>query len=116
MDRPMRATIYDHESTLQEVTRMIKVMATLVSKADKVADTQAALSSLVAPTMDEEGCISYELFQSDDDPTEFVTIEEWADQASIDQHMASDHIAAALAAAADILAADPKITSYNKIA
>lgn len=94
---------------------MIKVMATLIAKSDKVAETSAALSSLVAPTREEAGCISYELFQSDDDPTEFVTIEEWDDQASIDAHMGSDHIAAALAAAPDILAADPKITNYTKI-
>jgi len=95
---------------------MIKVMATLISKADKVAETAAALSSIVAPTLEETGCISYELFQSDADETEFVTIEEWADQASIDAHMASDHIAAALAAAPEILAAEPKITNFTKIA
>ncbi len=95
---------------------MIKVMATLISKNDKVDDTKAALSSLVAPTCAEEGCLSYELFQSNDDPTEFVTVEEWTDQAAIDAHMGSDHIAAALGAAPEILAADPKITSYTKVA
>lgn len=95
---------------------MIKVMATLIAKTDKVDGTLAALSSLVEPTRNEEGCISYELFQSNDDPTEFVTIEEWRDQASIEAHMGSDHIAAALAATADILSANPKITSFSKVA
>ena len=38
------------------------------------------------------------------------------DQAAIDAHMTSEHIGAALAAAPEILAADPKITSYSKIA
>ena len=95
---------------------MIKVMATLIARTDKVAETQAALSSLVAPTTAEPGCISYELFQSNDDPTEFVTVEEWKDQAAIDAHLSSAHIAAALAAAPEILATDPKITSYSKIA
>ncbi|MEP1122292.1 MAG: putative quinol monooxygenase [Ilumatobacter sp.] len=90
-------------------------MATIIAKSDKVEETKAALSSLVAPTNDEAGCISYELFQSNDDPTEFVTVEEWTDQAAIDSHMGSDHIAAALGAAPDILGADPKITSYTKI-
>ncbi len=94
---------------------MIKVIATLIAKADKVTETRAALSSLVAPTTQEPGCISYELFQSDDDPTEFVTIEEWTNQAAIDSHMGSEHIAAALAAAPEILAADPKITIFTKI-
>jgi len=95
---------------------MIKVMATLIAKVGKVDETKTALSSLVAPTLDEAGCISYALFQSDADPTEFVTIEEWVDQAAIDAHMGSEHIATALAAAPDILAADPKITNFTKIA
>lgn len=95
---------------------MIKVIATLIAKNDKVDDTLAALSSLVGPTRNEEGCISYELFQSDDSPTEFVTIEEWRDQASIEAHMGSDHIAAAMGAVSEILAANPKITSYTKVA
>ena len=95
---------------------MIKVMATLIAKTDKVEETKAALSSLVEPTNAEDGCISYALYQADDDPTEFVTIEEWTDQAAIDAHMGSDHIAAALGAAPEILAADPKITNYTKVA
>ena len=95
---------------------MIKVMATLIARTDKIEETKAALGSLVAPTRDEVGCISYELFQSDADPTEFVTIEEWADQAAIDAHMGSDHIAAALSAAPEILAADPKITNFTLVA
>lgn len=95
---------------------MIKVIATLIAKSDKVEETKTALSSLVAPTMAEEGCILYELFQSDVDPTEFVTLEEWVDQAAIDGHMASEHIAAALAVAPEILAADPKIVSFTRVA
>ena len=94
---------------------MIKTMATLIAKTDKVEETREALSALVEPTRAERGCLSYELFQSDDDPTEFVTIEEWADQTALDSHLASDHIAAALAAAPDILGADPKITNYTKV-
>lgn len=94
---------------------MVKVMATLISKSDKVDDTRAALSGLVDPTRAEEGCISYELFQSDDDPKEFVTVEEWADDDAVAHHLASEHVGAALAAAPDILAADPKITKYTLV-
>ena len=95
---------------------MLKVVATLIAKPDKIEETKAALSSLVPPTQAEEGCISYELFQSADDPTEFVTIEEWVDEAAMGEHMASDHIAAALAVVPDILAAAPKITPMVPVA
>lgn len=94
---------------------MVKVIATLVAKADKIEETKAALSSLVDPTRDEPGCVSYQLFQSNDDPTEFVTVEEFTDDAAVDSHMASEHIGAALAAAPDILGADPKIKRYTLV-
>ncbi len=94
---------------------VIKVVATLVSRSDKVDDTKAALSALVGPTREEAGCVSYELFQSNDDPTEFVTVEEWTDDAAIDRHMTTEHIGAALAAAPEILAADPLIKRYTLV-
>jgi len=94
---------------------MIKVMATLIAKNDTVEEAKAALSSLVQPTRAEEGCIAYALYQSDTDPTEFVTIEEWTDQAALDAHMSSEHIQAALGSADQILAAEPKIVTYSKI-
>ena len=112
----MTATSARPSGALGYGATMITVVATLVSQADKVDDTQAALSALVAPTRAENGCISYELFQSDDDPTEFVTVEEWSDDEAMAAHLASEHIAAALAAAPDILAADPKITKLNPVA
>ncbi len=94
---------------------MVKVIATLIAKSDKVEETKAALSSLVDPTRAEPGCVSYELFQSNDDPTEFVTVEEFTDDAAIDSHMSSEHIGAALAAAPEILAADPRIQRYTLV-
>lgn len=94
---------------------MVRVIATLISKPDTVTQTSEALSGLVEPTQAEEGCISYNLYQSNDDPTEFVTVEEFVDDAAIDSHMASAHIAAALAVASEILAADPQIKRYTLV-
>ena len=95
---------------------MIKVIATLIAQDDKIDATRDALTALVAPTQAEAGCISYHLYQSTEDPTEFVTVEEWEDQAAIDNHFTTEHIGAALAAAPEILAADPKIISYTLVA
>ncbi len=91
---------------------MVRVIATLISKPQTVSQTSEALAALVEPTQAEEGCISYNLYQSNDDPTEFITVEEFVDDAAIDAHMASAHIAAALAVAGEILAADPQIKRY----
>ena len=54
--------------------------------------------------------------QSTDDPAVFVTVEQWADAAAVDAHMASPHVAAALAGAADLLAAAPDIRSFMRVA
>ncbi len=57
------------------------------AKPDAIADLRNFLTSLVAPAITaSEGCDSYHLFQSQDDPTQFIGIEVWA---SIEAHRAS---------------------------
>ena len=68
-----------------------------------------ALTALVAPTREEEGCLSYALYESTSAPGTFVTVESWRAQADLDGHMASAHIAATFAAAGDALAGAPAI-------
>ena len=47
-------------------------------------------------------------------PGRFVTVECWADTAAFDAHMASAHVAAAFAAAQDLLAQAPHIAPYHR--
>ncbi len=57
------------------------------AKPDAVEDLKNFLTSLVAPAIAaSEGCASYRLFQSREDPTQFIGIEVWA---SIEAHQAS---------------------------
>lgn len=95
---------------------MVKVIATLQARPDTVEETRAAVTSLVEPTREEQGCVAYQLFQSNEDPTEFVTVEEFTDDAAVDAHMETEHVQAALAAAPDILGAAPQIRRYSLIA
>lgn len=39
----------------------------------------------------DKGCISYQLCRNAKDPTHFVMIEEWEDQASLEAHIQSEH-------------------------
>lgn len=52
------------------------------------------LSSLVAPTRAEAGCIQYDLHQSNDDPTIFLFFELWESRERWQDHMNSAHIKA----------------------
>ncbi|MFD2271915.1 putative quinol monooxygenase [Undibacterium arcticum] len=67
------------------------------------------------PTRREPGCVSYDLFQNNDDPLEFVTIEHWTDQAAADAHLTAPHVVAAIANAGDLLAQPPAIHRYTRI-
>lgn len=95
---------------------MVKVIATLRARPDTVEETKAALTSLVEPTRREPGCVEYQLFQSKEDPTEFVTVEEFNDDAAADAHLQTEHVQAAFAAAPEILGADPQIRRYSLVA
>lgn len=94
---------------------MVHVFATLLARPATVAATREALASLVAPTRAEDGCEHYELFQSADDPTRFQTVERWATAEAAAAHLQSAHVAQAMAAAPDLLAADPVIQTFERV-
>ena len=63
----------------------------------------------VAASRQDEGCISYRLYEDTERPNEFVFIEEWESDAALQSHFATSHIAefmrtlpAALIAAPDV--------------
>ncbi len=57
------------------------------AKSDEVERFRDFLNSVVKPgILGSEGCESYQLFQSQDDPTQFIGIEVWT---SVEAHRAS---------------------------
>lgn len=91
----------------------IVVVGSLTARAGKEDDAAEALATLVAPTHAEEGCILYSLHQGVTDKTRFAFVERWASQELLDAHLQSDHIAAVLARANELLAEAPDIVVYG---
>ena len=87
----------------------LNVVAVITAKADSATPVRDALRALVPPTRDEEGCVSYALYESASTAGVFITVETWRAQSDLDAHMASEHIAATFAAAGDHLATQPDI-------
>ena len=85
------------------------VVAVITAKDGGESAVRDALTALVPPTRAEEGCLDYQLFESQAAPGTFVTIERWRGQADLDAHMQTPHIAATFAAAGDALAGAPAI-------
>jgi quinol monooxygenase YgiN len=87
----------------------LNVVATIPVKPEHVDALRAALTQLAEATREESGCLSYDLFESAAAPGTFVTLERWVDQAALDAHMESPHVAAAFAAADGALAGEVAI-------
>ncbi len=51
------------------------------------------LSVMVVPSKAEKGCIFYEIFQYENNPRKFMTVETWENEAALDGHKASAHYA-----------------------
>jgi quinol monooxygenase YgiN len=87
----------------------LSVVAVLTAKQGQEDVVRQALSALVPPTLAEEGCLAYELFESGAAPGVFVTQERWRGQDDLDAHMQTAHVAQAFASAGEALAAAPGI-------
>lgn len=95
-------------TTLSDMSEL-RVVAEIATTPGSEGIVRDALSTLVSATREEEGCLSYELFESVAAPGTFFTIESWRAQADLDAHMHTDHIAAAFATAGEHLSAPPAI-------
>ncbi|WP_291991775.1 putative quinol monooxygenase [Candidatus Accumulibacter sp. ACC003] len=94
---------------------MIRIMARLTARAGSEAALRLVLQELCGPSRGEAGCLSYELFHNQDDAREFVTLERWADQAAADAHLATPHVARAIAQAGELLAQQPLIHRFRQV-
>lgn len=59
--------------------------------ADKADAVATILVQLATASKREPGCFHFDVSRANDDPRVFVLYEEWADQAALDAHYASDH-------------------------
>ena len=94
---------------------MIYILARITVKPESAVAARDVLTALVNASREEPGCIDYQLLQRADAPHVFQTLERWADQASIDAHMAAANVAAAVAAAGPMFTAPPEILTFTKL-
>lgn len=69
----------------------LKIIATIVVKAEQEKEVLVALQNVVNATRKEEGNISYDLHQNVAHPLNYTLIEVWKSQEAIDIHNASAH-------------------------
>lgn len=76
----------------------LHVVATIPVKPEFVDELRPVIATLAEATRAEEGCLAYDAYESQAAPVVFVTVETWRDQADLDAHLQTPHIAAALGA------------------
>lgn len=94
----------------------IKVVARVTALPEKVEKVKLILLSLIEPTTQETGCITYELFQNQVDLTDFTFVEEWESLDLLNTHLASVHISQATAQIEGLIATEPDIRIYQQLA
>ena len=87
----------------------LNVVAVIIAKPGSEDAVREAMKALVAPTREEEGCMSYHLSESTVAHGTFITVEEWSAPSDLDLHMQTPHIQEALAVLGSELAAPPAI-------
>lgn len=92
--------------------RPLRVVARIKAKPGKVGEVRALLVGLVEPSRKESGCITYELLQNSEDPTDFTFVEEWESAAAFANHAASDHIKAIGPKLQPVVVDAPDIRTY----
>jgi quinol monooxygenase YgiN len=69
----------------------INVIAILTSKADADDTLQIELKKLVKATLAEQGCLSYEIYECNEEKGQYIITEVWLDQHALDKHQHSPH-------------------------
>lgn len=65
----------------------ISVIANFKAKSDQKERLEALLQSVIEPTLQEEGCLKYELYISENDSSRYFFLEEWRSREDLDIHM-----------------------------
>ncbi|WP_158253904.1 putative quinol monooxygenase [Cryobacterium sp. N22] len=86
--------------------RVVAEATVLDGRAD---DLLPLMADLASATRAEVGNISYVVHRDTTEPTRFVFIEEWANQAAFDGHLRSSHFARYLTASEPLLLEPPRI-------
>jgi quinol monooxygenase YgiN len=84
---------------------MLLLTAYIEVAAAERAAIQAALPDVIAATRREDGCEEYGCYEDTQRPGRYVFVERWRDQAALDRHLGTSHMAAWMGVAG------PRLTS-----
>jgi len=96
-------------------------MAHLYLKADiypdlsKLEQAQAAYTELAIASLNEPGCLLYDLVVSEENPNVWHMFEKWESKAAWDDHMKTEHVARIQQLESQLIVAPTKLNFYNPL-
>ena len=93
----------------------VTVLALFKAKPGLEEEVKQELMALQGPTRSEEGCINYDLHQSQDDPSRLMFYENWKSQEDLDKHLQMPYLQAFREKAGDLLDEPASITLHELI-
>jgi len=71
----------------------LTIVAKILAKPEKRALVKAELLKLIPTTLQEEGCLNYDLHQDNEDENLFLFFENWENRTLWQKHMGNAHLA-----------------------
>lgn len=94
---------------------MIRVVAKHFIKKNKADEILKIYKVLVDKSRNDEGCISYELFQDVNDESILTIIEQWENKKALDNHLSDRDFKILISKTSDLLEKETEINVYKQI-
>jgi len=93
----------------------ISVIAILTSRRDADAAFQIELKKLLNATLAEDGCLSYEIYEYNDEKCKYIVIDQWESEEALTKHQATPHYKYFMHIAPALLANPIEIKALNRL-
>jgi quinol monooxygenase YgiN len=95
------------------MNEQLTIIARVRAKPGKEARLLREMKGLLAPTRAEAGCLSYDLHQSQSDPTLFALYENWVSQEALDAHFQTPYLQAMFKLVPELVEGPLDITKWT---
>jgi quinol monooxygenase YgiN len=92
---------------------MIVVVGRVVTDAGRREDLKRIGQAVARASREEDGCLSYRLYEDTENENEFVFVEEWESQEALERHFATPHIGEFMGAVPDAVASRPDVKFHT---